>query len=286
MTNFTPAQLGKGKAVHAMHTANAALKGSMVGGCTGSDTVICVDASTAITCKRCLKALPSWDTVNDHSAPAVMNAAPMIQDSRTGVKRRILGTSLNTNAPHKTVVWVQREGEAGAQAWSADSLMSTWHDLVAIDEIGDTAIEAARREALEYAEVIAFEQKLHDELVSEGWSAADAREMVEGCRDVSTPWSESTPERERHDELLRRHGSAVPFVLRAAEEVRATTLLKAVGYHMGGGLFAVPLTDGKMLLGLGNLVAPSRSLTLDAAQIAELRGVLNARDAADAGFGL
>lgn len=59
-----------------------------------------------------------------------------IRDSRTGLVRRILGTSLTTNAPHTTIVWVQREGEQGAYAWSADELMSTWHDLVAIDENG------------------------------------------------------------------------------------------------------------------------------------------------------
>lgn len=213
MENFTAAKLGKGKVVHAMHTANATLKGSMVGGCTGGDTAPCEDPSAKITCKRCLNALPSWDTTTDHSAPEaaaeveagqtwistdsitetvkVDGVAPAsgglfvrytltsgarigneyglhldsflkwftrapevvlrIRDSRTGVVRRILGTAPATNAPHLTMVWVQREGEQGATPWRADELMSTWHDLVAVDANGDTVLEAAHREALELA---------------------------------------------------------------------------------------------------------------------------------------
>lgn len=72
---------------------------------------------------------------------AALNAASQsisfrLLDTRTGTVRRILGTSPAANAPHMTTVWVQREGERGVQGWSADMLMSTWHDLVAIDENG------------------------------------------------------------------------------------------------------------------------------------------------------
>lgn len=83
-----------------------------------------------------------------------------IIDTRTGTVRHILGTSLATNAPRKTVVWVQREGEKGVQAWSADELMSTWHDLAAIDDNGNTL------EMLEFAEVARFEQDEADRLAT------------------------------------------------------------------------------------------------------------------------
>lgn len=62
-------------------------------------------------------------------------------DTRTGVVRHVLGTSPSENAPHRTTVWVQREGEQGATGWSADQLMSIWHDLVAIDENGNQNTE-------------------------------------------------------------------------------------------------------------------------------------------------
>jgi hypothetical protein len=68
MKNFAAARLGKGKVVHAMFTTHDTLRGAMVGGCTGNDTVVLDDASATITCKRCLSALPSWDTTTDHAA--------------------------------------------------------------------------------------------------------------------------------------------------------------------------------------------------------------------------
>jgi hypothetical protein len=74
---------------------------------------------------------------------AVETPVLRLRDTRTGLVRRILGTSLTTNAPHTTIVWVQREGEQGAYAWSADELMSSWHDLVAVDENDRTNAEQA-----------------------------------------------------------------------------------------------------------------------------------------------
>lgn len=94
-------------------------------------------------------------------------------DTRTGLVRRVLGTSPATNAPHLTVVWVQREGEQGAQAWSADQLMSAWHDLVAIDEEG-------RRQA---PEPVAREL---DIWLSEGVVLVDP--MPEGDRMIFQRW--------------------------------------------------------------------------------------------------
>lgn len=46
-------------------------------------------------------------------------------------------------------------------------------------------------------------------------------------------------------------------------------------YDLGGGAFAVALADGKMLVGFGDVAAPSPSLILDADQLAELAHALN-----------
>lgn len=42
-----------------------------------------------------------------------------------------------TNAPHLTTVWVQKVDQPRtALAWSADSMMSSYHWFVAVDEHG------------------------------------------------------------------------------------------------------------------------------------------------------
>lgn len=46
-------------------------------------------------------------------------------------------------------------------------------------------------------------------------------------------------------------------------------------YDLGSGAFAVPLADGKMLVGFGDVVAPSPSLILDADQLNALTHALN-----------
>jgi len=70
---------------------------------------------------------------------------------------------------------------------------------------------AAHVEALEVAEIHAFEQAMYTELVSEGSSPEDAREMAYSCRDVNSAWSEPTARTARYDELLRKHAGTVPF---------------------------------------------------------------------------
>lgn len=212
MKNFTNGQVGKGTAQHAVFTVGPN-KGKTACGKT-SNGLVCEEA--AFTCKSCLNVLPSWHGVEiAEETPATVAPAPRIIDTRTGVVRRILGTSPATNAPHKTMVWVQREGEQGAQAWSVDQLMSSWHDLVAIDEVGNTRLEAAHAEALEFAEIMAFERDMYGQLIAEGASAAGAVKMVASCRDLDTPWSSPTAATARYDQLLHRHGTAVPSGVRA-----------------------------------------------------------------------
>lgn len=46
-------------------------------------------------------------------------------------------------------------------------------------------------------------------------------------------------------------------------------------YDLGSGAFAVVLAEGKMLVGFGDVAAPSPSLILDADQLGELAHVLN-----------
>jgi hypothetical protein len=89
-----------------------------------------------------------------------------LKDTRTGLIRRVLGTTPAANAPHLTQVWIQREGEQGAQAWSADQLMSTWHDLVAVDENNRTNAETA--------EITAYEQARFEREIAAGMSQEDA----------------------------------------------------------------------------------------------------------------
>jgi hypothetical protein len=135
-------------------------------------------------------------------------------DTRTGLVRRILGTSLTTNAPHTTIVWVQREGEQGAYAWSADELMSTWHDLAAIDENGRTNAEQA--EALEIA---AFEQAEYDHQLSVTNDPAWCAEWVPNLRLtlLSRDWdpatlTKRTPPAHRYYALLRKYAGSLPSV--------------------------------------------------------------------------
>jgi hypothetical protein len=76
------------------------------------------------------------------------------------------------------------------------------------------ALELAHDEALEHAEIHAFEQKLYNELRSEGWSHQDSLEMTEGARAPEVPWSEPTAATARYDELVSRHAGTVPFLVR------------------------------------------------------------------------
>lgn len=46
-------------------------------------------------------------------------------------------------------------------------------------------------------------------------------------------------------------------------------------YDLGSGAFAVVLAEGKMLVGFGDVAAPSPSLILDADQLAELAHALD-----------
>jgi hypothetical protein len=61
-----------------------------------------------------------------------------IRNSRTGTTYLVLGTGPAANAPHLTVVWVQREGEQGAAPWNPVEMMSGWHPIVAVDVEGAT----------------------------------------------------------------------------------------------------------------------------------------------------
>lgn len=94
MKHFTPAKLGNSRVVHALHVAGA-LTGAAVGGCRGNDTVICDDASTEVTCKRCLRAMSSWigleasepdaatarELLGGHSVPCVAQATAVVVDN-------------------------------------------------------------------------------------------------------------------------------------------------------------------------------------------------------------
>lgn len=72
MLNIAPVKLGRGKVVHAMWTGNDAHRGYIVGGCVGNDVTPLADAETAITCRRCQNALPSWINVGP-----VVEASPL-----------------------------------------------------------------------------------------------------------------------------------------------------------------------------------------------------------------
>jgi hypothetical protein len=111
-------------------------------------------------CRACAKIMAKL-VARDHAEALAMAgerdaAAPVLRlkDAQTGLVRHVLGTSLTKNAPHKTVVWVQREGEQGCMPWSADELMSTWHPLVAVDENGRTNAEHALGSATWHAHFI------------------------------------------------------------------------------------------------------------------------------------
>jgi hypothetical protein len=60
-----------------------------------------------------------------------------IQNSRTGTTYRVLGTGPAANAPHLTVVWVQRVGERGATPWNPAEMMSRHWPIVAVDRDGN-----------------------------------------------------------------------------------------------------------------------------------------------------
>lgn len=78
-------------------------------------------------------------------------------------------------------------------------------------------VNLAHSEALEQAEMVAFEQNLYNGLRSGGWSHEDAVEMSEGARVPGVPWSEPTAATRRYDELLARHAGTLPrFTVRAA----------------------------------------------------------------------
>lgn len=67
MKRFTAGQVGKGKSIHAVHTTGEH-KGITACGKTASSLA---DGETAVTCKACMNALPSWsvNVSNEDLAP-------------------------------------------------------------------------------------------------------------------------------------------------------------------------------------------------------------------------
>jgi len=105
--------------------------------------------------------------------------------------------------------------EAHAEAVRIDETRTIYRarNSVQSESVTPVSVEAAHAEALEVAEIHAFEKAMYIELVSEGSSPEDAREMAYSCRDVDSAWSEPTARTARYDELLRKHAGTVPFLV-------------------------------------------------------------------------
>jgi hypothetical protein len=145
-----------------------------------------------VTCKRCAKIMAA--KVEEAHAEAVrIDETRTIYRARNSVQSESV-TPVSVEAAHVEALEIAFEQKLGR----------------CLSELADR-VEQAHAEALEVAEIHAFEQAMYSELVSEGSSPEDAREMAYSCRDVNSAWSEPTARTARYDELLRKHAGTVPF---------------------------------------------------------------------------
>lgn len=93
---------------------------------------------------------------------------------------------------------------------------------------------AAHAEALEYAEIIAFEQASFDALIEHGGDAALAASDVHWVRDAAAVLAcsvDANNEIARYYALVKKHGAAVPF--RVTLEARKVDVDKVGAVHQG-----------------------------------------------------